>query len=100
MEEAVRRESFEESGIYTDRVVYHSSQPWPFPSTLMMGCLAYATSCDIKVDTAEIEDAKWFGLDEIELILQNAHPDKICIPNERTIAHQLIKFYSRNKSKL
>ncbi len=37
IEEAVRREAFEESGIYTDKVVYHSSQPWPFPSTLMIG---------------------------------------------------------------
>ena len=100
VEEAVRRETFEESGIYTDKIVYHSSQPWPFPSTLMMGCLAYATSTDIKVDTHEIEDAKWFGLDEIELILKNEHPDKITIPNERTIAHQLIRYYCTNKSKL
>ena len=59
IEDAVRRESFEESGIYTDRIVYHSSQPWPFPSTLMMGCLAYATSDEIKVDYEEIEEAKW-----------------------------------------
>lgn len=100
IEEAVRRESFEESGIHTDRVVYHSSQPWPFPSTLMMGCIAYATSDEIKVDTNEIEDAQWFSLDEIDLILKNAHPDKITVPNERTIAHQLIKFYNKNKSKL
>lgn len=100
LEEAVRRESFEESGIYTDKVVYHSSQPWPFPSTLMMGCLAYATSSEIKVDTNEIEDAQWFSLDELELILRNQHPDKVTIPNERTIAHQLIKYYSQNKSKL
>ena len=37
IEEAVRREAFEESGVYTDRIIYHSSQPWPFPSTLMIG---------------------------------------------------------------
>lgn len=66
----------------------------------MMGCLAYATSSEIKVDTNEIEDAQWFSLDELELILRNQHPDKVTIPNERTIAHQLIKYYSQNKSKL
>lgn len=100
IEEAVRRETFEESGIYTDKIVYHSSQPWPFPSTLMLGCLAYATSTDIKVDTNEIEDARWFDLNEIELILKNEHPDKITVPNERTIAHQLISYHCRNKAKL
>ena len=66
----------------------------------MMGCIAYATSSEIKVDNNEIEEAQWFGLDEIDLILKNCHPDKITIPNERTIAHQLIKFFSKNKSKL
>lgn len=66
----------------------------------MLGCLAYATSTDIKVDTNEIEDARWFGLDEIELILKSEHPDKITVPNERTIAHQLISYHCRNKAKL
>ena len=60
IEEAVRRESFEESGIYTDKIVYHSSQPWPFPSTLMIGCYAYATSTDLNIDHNEIEEARWF----------------------------------------
>jgi NAD+ diphosphatase len=100
IEEAVRREVFEESGIYTDHVVYHSSQPWPFPSTLMIGCLAYATSDEIKVDTSELEEARWFGLDEIDLIVRNQHPDKITIPTERAIANQLINYFIRNKSKL
>lgn len=100
IEEAVRREVFEESGLYTDNVVYHSSQPWPFPSTLMIGCLAYATSNDIKVDKNEIEDAQWFSLDEIDLIVKSQHPNKITIPTERTIANQLINYFIKNKSKL
>ena len=100
IEEAVRRESYEESGIYTDKIVYHSSQPWPFPSSIMIGCLAYATSTDIKVDTNEIEDAQWFSLDELDLMVKGEHPDKVTIPNERTIAHQLIKYFCKNKAKL
>jgi NAD+ diphosphatase len=100
IEEAVRRESYEESGIYTDHVVYHSSQPWPFPSTLMIGCLAYATSTEINIDNQEIEEARWFSLDEVDLIVKGQHPDKITIPSERTIANQLITYWIKNKSKL
>jgi NAD+ diphosphatase len=100
IEEAVRRESYEESGIYTDHVVYHSSQPWPFPSTLMIGCLAYATSTEINIDNQEIEEARWFSLDEVDLIVKGQHPDKITIPSERTIANQLISYWIKNRSKL
>ena len=49
IEEAVRREVHEESGILIGRVDYHSCQPWPHPSSLMIGCLAYAVSTEIKV---------------------------------------------------
>ena len=66
----------------------------------MMGCLAYATSNDITVDTSEIEEARWFSLDEIDLITKNQHPEKYTIPNRRTIANQLINYFSKNKSKL
>jgi len=104
IEEAVRRESFEEAGVYTDRVVYHSSQPWPFPSTLMIGFLAYvavgSNQMELNVDKTEIEEAKWFSLDEIKLILTNEHPDGITIPSERSIAHQLIKHWSNNSDLL
>lgn len=100
IEEAVRRESFEESGVYTDRVVYHSSQPWPFPSTLMIGCFAYATSEELNIDQNEIQEARWFSLDELEAILENKHPESVTIPSERTIAHQLIKHFSKHRPKL
>ena len=49
IEDACRREVFEESGISVDVVEYHSSQPWPMPCSLMIGCLAYATTKDLKV---------------------------------------------------
>lgn len=60
IEEAVRREVAEESGIRVGEVRYHSSQPWPFPSSLMIGCLAEALSEELTIDKHEIEDARWF----------------------------------------
>ena len=63
-------------------------------------CIAYATSTEIKVDTAEIEEARWFSLDEVDLICKNQHPDKITIPTDRTIANQLINYWNNNKAKL
>ena len=66
----------------------------------MIGCVAYATTDKIKVDESEIEEARWFSLDEIASILKNEHPENITIPPERAIAHQLIKYFSNNSSKL
>lgn len=65
IEEAVRREVLEEAGIEVGAVGYHSSQPWPFPSSLMIGCIAEATSEDVKVDAHELDDARWFSRDAI-----------------------------------
>jgi NAD+ diphosphatase len=62
----------------------------------MIGCFAYGRSTELNVDNTEIEEAKWFSLEEIKLIIQNQHPDNITIPSERTIAHQLIKHWSLN----
>ena len=60
LEDAVRREVFEETNIGTRDIRYHSSQPWPFPSALMLGFSATATSSDIQLNDAELEDAQWF----------------------------------------
>uniref|UniRef100_A0A6Q2YEE7 NAD-capped RNA hydrolase NUDT12 n=1 Tax=Esox lucius TaxID=8010 RepID=A0A6Q2YEE7_ESOLU len=60
IEDAVRREVEEESGVKVGPVQYVSCQPWPMPSSLMIGCLAVAVSTDIKVDENEIEEARWF----------------------------------------
>ncbi|XP_023368491.1 peroxisomal NADH pyrophosphatase NUDT12 isoform X2 [Otolemur garnettii] len=60
IEDAVRREVEEESGVRVGHVQYVSCQPWPMPSSLMIGCLAMAVSTEIKVDKNEIEDARWF----------------------------------------
>lgn len=69
LEEAVRREIMEESGIATGAVRYLVSQPWPFPSSLMIGCIAEATSEQITVDPTELEDARWFTRDEMIAML-------------------------------
>jgi NAD+ diphosphatase len=62
----VRREILEESGIQTGDVRYIACQPWPFPSSLMIGCIAEATSSAITVDPTELEEARWFSRDELE----------------------------------
>lgn len=65
LEDAVRREVFEETNVHVGRVVYHSSQPWPFPSSLMLGFMAEATSSEISLNDGELEDARWFTRDEL-----------------------------------
>lgn len=68
VEEAVRREVWEESGIKLGRVVVHSTQPWPYPANLMIGAIGQATPDGETIDLGndpELEDAKWFTLDEV-----------------------------------
>ena len=75
IEDAVRREIFEESGIRCTDVNYYMTQPWPYPSSLMIGCTARATTEDIVVDRTELEDARWFDRAEATLMLKREHPD-------------------------
>jgi NAD+ diphosphatase len=65
LEDAVRREVYEETNVRVGRVSYHSSQPWPFPSALMLGFVAEATSTGIKLNDGELEDARWFTREEL-----------------------------------
>ncbi|MDZ4310276.1 MAG: NAD(+) diphosphatase [Cypionkella sp.] len=74
MEAAVRREVFEETGITTGAVRYLASQPWPFPASLMMGCIAEATSEEITIDPAELEDALWVTREELVEVMAGQHP--------------------------
>lgn len=69
IEDAVRREVGEESGVKVGHVQYVSCQPWPMPSSLMIGCLAVAVSTEIKVDKNEIEDARWFTREQVKFNL-------------------------------
>jgi NAD+ diphosphatase len=65
LEDAVAREVCEETGIVVDGIEYHSSQPWPFPSSLMLGFTARAASTDIHLQDQELEDARWFSRESI-----------------------------------
>jgi NAD+ diphosphatase len=60
LEDAVAREVFEETGISVDRIEYHSSQPWPFPASLMLGFTAHAVTTEVHLRDQELEDARWF----------------------------------------
>ncbi len=60
LEDAVAREVFEETGIAVDRIEYHSSQPWPFPASLMLGFTAHAVTTEVRLQDQELEDARWF----------------------------------------
>jgi NAD+ diphosphatase len=90
IEDAVRREIFEESGIRCTDVTYYMTQPWPYPSSLMIGCSARATSDDIVVDRTELEDARWFSRAEATLMHKREHPDGMMGPHPFAIAHHLL----------
>ena len=90
VENAVRRELFEESGILVGRVSYHASQPWPFPSSLMIGCFAEAQSAHISMDKAELEDCRWFHRAELRKMFAAEHPDGFTAPQPIAIAHLLM----------
>jgi NAD+ diphosphatase len=90
LEEAVRREVFEEAGVHVGTVRYHSSQPWPFPASLMMGCMAEASSEEIRVDAHELEDARWFTRDDARAALAGKNKE-LALPPPLAIAHQLVR---------
>jgi len=89
IEDAVRRETMEEAGIRIGRVRYLACQPWPFPSSLMLGCLAEALNDEIAVDTQEIEDAIWVQTFEMPDILAGKHMT-LAAPRPDAIARALI----------
>jgi NAD+ diphosphatase len=90
IEDAVRREVFEEAGIHCTDVGYYMTQPWPYPSSLMIGCTARATNEDIVVDRAELEDARWFSREEARLMITRKHPEGLAGPHPFAIAHHLL----------
>lgn len=91
IEEAVRRETREETGIVCGRVQYLSSQPWPFPMSLMIGCRSEALSTALTIDRSELEDARWFGREEVVTMLARRHPDRLTTPPPVAIAHSIIR---------
>jgi NAD+ diphosphatase len=94
IEEAVRRELLEEVSLKVGAVRYVATQPWPFPSSLMIGCLAEAESRDFRPDGEEISDARWLSRDEARRLLAGERRPDIAVPPSIAIAHHLIKAWA------
>ncbi|WP_019875729.1 NAD(+) diphosphatase [Sporichthya polymorpha] len=88
LEQAVRREVLEEVGVVVDEVTYQASQPWPFPSSLMLGFHARASSTDITLDPEEIAEARWLSRGEL---LEAGRRGEILMPGSISIARWLIE---------
>lgn len=93
LEEAVRREVWEEAGLRVGHVQYHSSQPWPFPSSLMIGCHGIAASHEINIDQNEMADVAWFSREEALSAVHGNNPD-LSVPGAMAIAHHLIRTWA------
>ena len=90
LEEAVAREVMEETGIAVENVRYHSSQPWPFPASLMLGFTAEAVTTDIRLDDDELVDARWLTRDEIKAFAAGDGA-KLRLPRPVSISRRLIE---------
>ena len=90
IEAAVARELHEEAGIRVRNVRYVASQPWPFPSSLMIGCHAEAKSDRLTIDTTELDDARWFTREEVEAALSEALDAPFKPPPKTAIARTLL----------
>jgi NAD+ diphosphatase len=94
IEEAVRREVREEAGVIVGTVRYAASQPWPFPSQLMIACIAEAESDAIILDQAELEDAKWVSRAEVVAALDHAPNAAFLPPPDYAIANTLFRLWA------
>jgi NAD+ diphosphatase len=93
IEDAVRRETFEEAGILGGRVTIMANQPWPFPASLMIGAYVEARSTTIAIDLDELEDCRWFDRDEVRQMIAGTHPEGLGVPAKMSIASHLIRHF-------
>lgn len=94
IEHAVRRETHEEIGLTVGAVNVLAAQPWPFPHSLMIGCVGWTTQREIRIDPHEIVDARWFSRGDCRMMLSGGHPDGIWVPGKQSIAHALISAFA------
>jgi NAD+ diphosphatase len=94
IEEAVARELFEEAGVRVENVRYVASQPWPFPSSLMIACVATAVDDRLTIDTTELEDAIWVPRDEVRAALAG-DSSRFGVPPAYAIAHTLLEAWAQ-----
>lgn len=93
IEEAVAREVHEEAGVRVRDVTYVASQPWPFPSSLMIACHAHADDPALTIDTTELDDARWFTRDEVLHAMSGAEDGAFIAPPPFAVAHYLLKWW-------
>lgn len=97
IEEAVRREVFEEAGLKVAEVRYVASQPWPFPSQLMIGCYSRAIDETIVIDRNELDEARWFTREEVEYAMRavetGAEDGAFIAPPRHAVAHHLLRWW-------
>ncbi|MFC3230114.1 NAD(+) diphosphatase [Marinibaculum pumilum] len=93
IEDAVRREIDEEAGIAVGKVRYIASQPWPYPSSLMIGCVGEGISEEIEVDGEELDEARWFSRDEVAAMIAASEDMQapLRMPPALSLAHQLAR---------
>ena len=90
IEDAVIREVKEEVGLNVTSVDYKFTQPWPFPSQLMIACFCQTDGDTTDLDQDEIEDAVWLSREDLNRIFVGKSPDRIWIPPAMAVAHQLL----------
>ncbi len=96
IEEAVAREVHEEAGLRVRDVEYIATQPWPFPSQLMIGCYAQTDETEITLDVEELEEARWFTRDEVQQAIDTIGRNEegpFNAPPPAAIAHSLLKWW-------
>ncbi|WP_417459742.1 NAD(+) diphosphatase [Kordiimonas sp.] len=92
IEEAVARELYEEVGVHTTKVEYKTSQPWPWPSTLMIGCFAWVEDDELTIDPTEIDDAIWITKEQARDVLAGKNND-FFLPPFIAIARDLMDIW-------
>ncbi len=95
LEDAVHREVFEEAGIQVKNIQYHSSQPWPYSSSIMLGFCAQAKTTNIQVNTNELESADWFSLEQLQ---QHETTENFSLSRKDSISRVLIDEWIRQKN--
>ncbi len=93
IEEAVAREVLEEAGVKVGPVSYIASQPWPFPSSLMIGCYAQALDDQLTIDTTELDEADWFTREEVTAAMAGKEDARFIAPPPHAIAHHLLDWW-------
>jgi NAD+ diphosphatase len=94
IDEAVRRELMEEASVKVGEVTYYATQPWPFPSSLMIGCFAKAQNRDVKADETELAEVRWLERKIVRELIEGKQVDGVRVPPPIAIAHHLIRTWA------